>query len=94
MNHARSGLKPYSPFATLPSKSLQDYYRTIKSPMSMKILLQKIRGTHSRSEVAGMSAFKTWDSLEAEASKIWENAREYNEDDSEMFALAGQFEVG
>jgi hypothetical protein len=65
-----SGLEIFSPFANLPSRKLEDYYKFIKYPVCL-----------------------TWDAFEGEMSFIWRNAKDYNEDGSEMFDLAGQLEV-
>jgi hypothetical protein len=39
-----------------------------------------------------MTDFKTWDAFENEISFIWRNAKDYNEDGSEMYTLANDFE--
>lgn len=89
----RRGLQIYRPFTNLPSRSLEDYYKLIKHPVCLKSVHKRARGKHGRADETGISDFKTWDQFENEISFIWRNARDYNEDGSEMFELAGEFEV-
>lgn len=77
----------------LPSRSLVDYYQVIKYPVSLKGVRKRINGEHGRNERTGITDYKTWDAFAQEVGFIWRNAREYNEDGSEMFELANQFEV-
>ncbi|KAF2772071.1 Bromodomain-containing protein [Teratosphaeria nubilosa] len=86
------GLQIYTPFGNLPSRSLEDYYQVIKHPVSLKGMAKKIKGIHGRQEVTGVTDYKTWDAFEEEASFIWRNAKTYNEDGSDMFILANEFE--
>ena len=88
-----SGLEIFAPFVNLPPRALHDYYAVIKQPTSLKGVQKRVHGVHGRNEVTGTTDFKSWDSFENEVSKIWNNAREYNEDGSEMFLLAGEFQV-
>jgi hypothetical protein len=78
----------------LPSRKLEDYYRYIKYPVSLKKVRKRVDGEHGRNEHTGITDFKSWDSFEEEISFIWRNAKDYNEDGSEMYELAGQLEVG
>lgn len=39
------------------------------------------------------TSFPTWQSFEEEMNYIWRNAREFNEDGSEIVILAGKLEV-
>lgn len=55
---------------------------------------KRVDGEHGRNEHTGITDFKTWDAFADEISFIWRNAKDYNEDGSEMFELAIQFEVG
>ncbi|KAF2403952.1 Bromodomain-containing protein [Trichodelitschia bisporula] len=87
------GYEIFGPFANYPPRSLRDYYEVIKYPVSLKGILKKIRGIQGRKESTGITCFKTWDELYAEVSFIWSNAREYNEDGSPLFELAGEFET-
>ena len=52
-----------------------------------------VRGIKGRDKPTGVSFFKSWQAFEDEISYIWKNARQYNEDGSEIFELAGEFEV-
>lgn len=61
--------------------------------MSLKGIQKKIRGFHGRNETTGVSDFKSWDAMEAEMTKIWSNAKEYNEDGSEISLLAEELQV-
>ncbi|KAF2218059.1 hypothetical protein CERZMDRAFT_20712, partial [Cercospora zeae-maydis SCOH1-5] len=87
------GLEIFTPFVFLPSRSLTDYYRVIKHPVSLKGVQKRVRGVHGRDAPTGISDFKTWDAFEQEISWIWRNARDYNEDGSDMYALAGDLEA-
>ncbi|KAI9713764.1 MAG: hypothetical protein M1828_001358 [Chrysothrix sp. TS-e1954] len=79
-------------FADLPPRSTPDYYAIIKHPAALKTVRKRIRGNHGRAGATGITDFKSWDSFEAEVRRIWENAREFNEDESAMFQLAGKLE--
>ncbi len=81
------------PFLNLPSRQLVDYYRLIKHPVSLKSAQKKVRGIRGRDKPTGVSFFRSWQAFENEVSFIWRNAREYNEDGSEIFKLAGRIEV-
>ena len=81
------------PFLNLPSRGLHTYYQVIKHPQSFKGLQKLVRGIKGREKPTGMSSFKSWQAFEDEASIIWTNARLYNEDGSEIFQLATEFEV-
>ncbi|KAH0539102.1 hypothetical protein FGG08_004340 [Glutinoglossum americanum] len=81
------------PFVNLPSRKLVDYFALIKHPVSLKGLDKLVRGVQGRSEATGVSVFKTWKDFEDEVSYIWKNARQYNEDGSEITELAGQLET-
>ncbi|KAF2857305.1 Bromodomain-containing protein [Piedraia hortae CBS 480.64] len=85
------GLMIYDPFVSLPSRRLEDYYRIIKNPVSLKSLLNKCKGQRGRAGSTGVSDFKTWDEFETAVSGIWKNAQEYNEDGSDLFLLANEF---
>ncbi|KAF2085614.1 Bromodomain-containing protein [Saccharata proteae CBS 121410] len=88
-----SGLKIYQPFATLPSRALKDYYAAIKHPVSLGGVLKKCQGFIGKKEgFSGVSDFKSWRALEDEVSYIWNNARSFNEDGSDLYNLANEFE--
>lgn len=76
----------------MPPRSLADYYEVIKHPVSLKAVEKHIIGKVGRLPPTGVSAYPTWDALEKELSYVWSNCREYNEDGSEMYNLAGEFE--
>ena len=87
------GLQIYTPFANLPSRKLEDYYKVIRHPVCSRGVAKRARGQHGRLPPTGITDFKTWDAFEQEVSYIWRNAKEYNEDGSDMFNLAVEFEV-
>ncbi|KAJ5099119.1 hypothetical protein N7532_006120 [Penicillium argentinense] len=73
------------PFIGKPDRNLyRDYYEIIQHPVSLRSIQQKVRGTESRRKPSKTTAFPTWESFEDEVSYIWRNAREYNEDDSDI----------
>lgn len=88
-----SGNLVAEPFMTLPPKKLKDYYALIKHPVSLRSIWKKVRGVHGRNGTSGVSDFGGWDALEEEMSLLWRNAREYNEDESDIVRLAGVIEV-
>ncbi|KAJ6163529.1 hypothetical protein N7497_003508 [Penicillium chrysogenum] len=53
---------------------------------------KRVRGTDSRKNSSRTTAYPTWQSFEEEVSYVWRNAREYNEDDSDISILAGVLE--
>ncbi|MCJ1435886.1 hypothetical protein MMC27_005262 [Xylographa pallens] len=81
------------PFLNLPSRELRDYYSVVKSPQCLKRVQKQVRGIQGREKPSGVSLFKSWRSFEEEMSKIWNNARLYNEDGSNISELAGQLEA-
>ncbi|KAJ5634899.1 hypothetical protein N7528_002741 [Penicillium herquei] len=81
------------PFVGKPDRNLyRDYYEIIQYPVSLRSIQKKVRGTDGRKKGTGMTAFPTWQSFAEEVSYLWRNAREYNEDGSEIAALAGVME--
>lgn len=80
-------------FLNLPPRQLQDYYRIIKHPVCLRSVQKLVRGVKGRDKPTGVSYFKSWNAFEHELNYIWNNAREYNEDESEIVKLAGQVEV-
>lgn len=78
----------------MPDRNLyKEYYEIIKHPVSLRAILKLVRGTDGRKNSTKATPFKTWDAFEEEVSYIWRNAREFNEDGSEIVALAGSLEV-
>ena len=59
----------------------------------MRSIQKKVRGTDGRKSFPKITAFPTWQSFENEVEFVWRNAREFNEDDSEIVAFAGILEV-
>lgn len=82
----------FTPFHFLPPRSLTDYYQVIKYPVSLKAVQKRVRGQHGRAPATHVSDFQSWDALDEELSYVWSNCREYNEDGSDMYNLAGEFE--
>ncbi|KAL9126219.1 MAG: hypothetical protein Q9217_004699 [Psora testacea] len=80
-------------FIHLPSRTLQDYYRLIKHPVSLKGLQKLVRGIKGHAPPAGTTLLKSWHAFEQEASYIWNNARDYNEDTSTIVELANELKA-
>ncbi|EME79415.1 uncharacterized protein MYCFIDRAFT_90064 [Pseudocercospora fijiensis CIRAD86] len=87
------GMAIFTPFVYLPSRKLEDYYKVIRHPVSIKGVQKLVKGVHGRNPPTGHTDFKTWDQFEQEVSFIWRNARDYNEDGSDMYQLANEFEA-
>ena len=83
----------FAPFIHLPSRTLTDYYRIIKRPVSLKSAQKLVRGIKGRDPPTGSTFLKSWQAFEDEVSYIWKNARTYNEDGSAISELAGELEV-
>ncbi|KAG5291975.1 bromodomain-containing protein [Histoplasma ohiense] len=87
------GEEVFFPFLSMPDRNLyKEYYEIIKHPVSLRAILKLVRGTDGRKNSTKATPFKTWDAFEEEVSYIWRNAREFNEDGSEIVALAGSLE--
>ncbi|KAI1436891.1 hypothetical protein GGR50DRAFT_648982 [Xylaria sp. CBS 124048] len=82
----------FEAFIYLPPRTLKDYYEIIAEPLSLKALQKQVRGQHGRSEATYVSDFKSWNAFEDQASLIWKNAYHYNEDGSDIFAMAQELE--
>ncbi|GAD92639.1 conserved hypothetical protein [Paecilomyces variotii No. 5] len=81
------------PFVNKPDRNLyKDYYEIIQHPVSLRTIQRQVRGTDGRKSGARTTAFPTWLSFEEEMEYIWRNAREFNEDGSEIFIYAGVLE--
>ncbi|KAL5121310.1 hypothetical protein ACEQ8H_000778 [Pleosporales sp. CAS-2024a] len=87
-----SNLPIFVPFLNLPSRSLKDYYALIKEPMSLAAVKKKVQGIVGRDQPTGHTLFKSWDSFEEAVSLIWKNARDYNEDGSDIYNLSLELE--
>lgn len=93
-NSISSGDEVAYPFIGKPDRNLyRDYYEIIQHPVSLRSIQKKVRGTDSRKKHSRVTAYPTWQSFEEEVTYIWRNAREYNEDGSEISVLAGVLEA-
>lgn len=72
---------------------MKDYYKVITDPLSIKKLQKMVKGVHGRGDVAGTSNFKTWGAFQEKSTLLWTNAFFYNEEGSEIYALAQELEV-
>lgn len=90
----RSGLPIFAPFLNLPSRSIKDYYQLIKEPMSLASVKKKVQGVVGRDQPTGHTLFKSWDAFDETMSLIWKNARDYNEDGSDIYNVSLELEVG
>lgn len=88
-----SEIDVFEPFVTMPSRKLTEYYSIIKDPTSINKVMQKVRGFQERGKYSGVSDFRTWDAFANEVARIWHNARLFNEDGSEIYALSEELEV-
>lgn len=82
----------FSPFITLPPRTLLDYYKLIKHPVSLKSVNKLVRGIKGREPPTGSTFLKSWHAFEEEVSYIWSNARNYNEDGSDIYLLSEELE--
>ncbi|CAM1504446.1 Fc.00g020370.m01.CDS01 [Cosmosporella sp. VM-42] len=82
----------FEPFINLPPRALKDYYKVINDPVSIRKLQKMVKGVHGRGDVKGSSDFKTWSAFEEKAKLLWTNAYFYNEEGSEIYALAQELE--
>lgn len=83
-----------SPFINKPDKVLyKDYYDVIQHPVSLRSISKQVRGVEGRKPHSHKTAFPTWQLFENEVGYIWHNAREFNEDDSEIVTFANYLEV-
>ncbi|EEU48121.1 uncharacterized protein NECHADRAFT_75379 [Fusarium vanettenii 77-13-4] len=78
----------FEAFINLPPRALKDYYKIITDPLSIRKLQKMVKGAQSRGEVTGISEFKTWNAFEEKSKLLWTNAFYYNEEGSEIYALA------
>lgn len=96
MEHKDGDVLIFQPFQWLPSRKLTDYYQLIKQPTSLNSIWKRIRGItggRGKEKETGQTELRTWDALENAISLIWENARLYNEDGSDIDLLSKEFEV-
>ena len=92
-NSSKRGSLISTPFLNLPPRDLRDYYQVVKNPVSLKAIQKQVRGIKGREKPTGTSFFKSWQMFEDEMDLLWTNARLYNEDTSDISALAGELEV-
>lgn len=92
IRYTEDDVEIFQPFVNLPPRSLTDYYQVIKKPVSLTAVRKRTRGQHGREAPTMQTDFKTWDAFQDEVSYIWSNAQEYNEDGSDMYTLASEFE--
>lgn len=71
----------------------KEYYEIIQHPVSLRSLLKQVRGIEGRKPHSNKTAFPTWQMFEDEMEYVWGNAREFNEEDSEIVDLANILEV-
>lgn len=82
------------PFLYKPDKSLyKEYYEIIQHPVSLRSILKQVRGIEGRKPHSHKTAFPTWQLFADEMEYIWRNAREFNEEDSEIVDLVNILEV-
>ena len=61
--------------------------------MSLTAVNKKIKGVIGRDQPTGHTLFKSWDSLASAMKLIWDNARIYNEDGSDIYNVSLELEV-
>ena len=83
----------FAPFIHLPPRTLVDYYKIIRHPVSLKSVQKLVRGIKGREPPTGSTFLKSWHAFEEEVGYIWKNARDYNEDGSDLFVLSEKLEV-
>lgn len=66
-----------------PKRDYPEYYKVIKRPTA----ILEVRKGVERGKIAD------WETLASEVSLIWTNAREFNEDGSEIYEMANDLEV-
>ncbi|OKL56705.1 hypothetical protein UA08_07846 [Talaromyces atroroseus] len=78
-----------APFLYKPDRNLyKEYYEIIQHPVSLRGILKQVRGIEGRKPHSRKTAFPNWRSFANEMDFVWGNAREFNEDDSEIVDLA------
>lgn len=83
-----------APFITKPDQRMyKEYYDIIQHPVSLRGIQKRVRGIGWKNNPMKKTSFPTWQSFEDEMNYVWRNAREFNEDGSEIVILAGKLEV-
>lgn len=77
----------------LPPRALKDYYKMIQDPLSLKKLQKATKGVQGRNDATGVTEFKSWAQFDEKSKLLWTNAYYYNEDTSDIYALAQELEV-
>lgn len=62
--------------------------------MSLDRVQKKVQGVVGRGPPTHVTELKSWNAFEDAVSLIWRNAREYNEDGSDIYNLSLELEVG
>ncbi|KAF2753209.1 hypothetical protein EJ05DRAFT_223285 [Pseudovirgaria hyperparasitica] len=93
INYTEEDLNIFEPFVTKPPRTLGDYYSIIKYPVALNGIKKKCEGKFHRGKATDVTEFPTWEAFEEEVSYIWKNAKTYNEDGSDIFNLALEFET-
>jgi hypothetical protein len=62
--------------------------------MSLSAVQKRVRGVVGRDPPTGKTLLKSWKAFEEEVSLIWDNARIYNEDGSDIYNVSLELEVG
>ncbi|EED15997.1 polybromo-1, putative [Talaromyces stipitatus ATCC 10500] len=96
MIHLRDdrGREVGAPFLYKPDKNLyKEYYEIIQHPVSLRSLLKQVRGIEGRKPHSKKTAFPTWQLFADEMEYVWGNAREFNEEDSEIVDLVNILEA-
>lgn len=61
--------------------------------MSLAHVRKKVQGVIGREQPTGQTLLTSWDQLEAAMTLIWKNARDYNEDGSDIYNVSLELEV-
>lgn len=67
----------------VPKKDYPDYYKLIKKPTSISDVRASVEN----------EAAEDWDALAREVRLIWDNAKEYNQEGSDIYSMAEKLEV-
>jgi len=65
----------------------------ISRPVSLKSIQREVKGLEGKNKKTGVSNFGSWHEFEEVMNLIWQNARTYNEDGTQISELAGELEV-
>lgn len=88
------GAPRFEDFMNKPPRALKDYYHHVKNPTSILSIQKAVTGVHGRKDPTHVSEYKSWASFEEAVGLLWENAYFYNTEDSEIYKIAEQLEVG